>query len=179
MEDETSLQDNERFIDEITKVPATSEDFSHSPHRRGTGGGRYQRGNNQTFLTVSVSQVILLNWRHHHHRCYWCPTGISGWEKVGCSAAGSDWNCPNIIPGRAHQEALWCALNTFNVRHIDVYLKSQASLRGRFCSQKQSGYTIAQHMKRDGYITLYNYFEYGISIKTAFLTGASVLRREG
>ena len=75
VEDETSLQENKRFIDEMTKVPATSEDFSHSPHRRGTGGGRYQRGNNQTFLTVSVSQVILLNWRHHH---YQCPTGFQG-----------------------------------------------------------------------------------------------------
>jgi len=53
---------------------------------------------------------------------------------------------------------LYGTLHPFDERSINMHLKSQeASLRGRFYTQKQSGHINEQQMRRYEYISLYNY----------------------
>ena len=56
-----------------------------------------------------------------------------------------------IAPTTAQAEQiknLYNALHAFDKKAIEVRLKLQAHLRGRFCSKKKSGHTTIQQMRR-------------------------------
>lgn len=51
-------------------------------------------------------------------------------------------------------KTLWNALDPFDKKATEVILKTQVRLRGHFCSQKKTGHTTVQQMRR--------YFEFNL-----------------
>ena len=78
------------------------------------------------------------------------PRGIPGWERVA-KLATKLLDVTGIAPTTKQAEQiknLYNALHTFDKKAIEVRLKLQTHLRGRFCSKKHSGHTTIQQMRR-------------------------------
>ena len=78
------------------------------------------------------------------------PRGIPRWDKVVMLA-----EVPIQLTGiavsatQARQiKDLYNGLEEYDKRAVEVHLKSQPQLRGRFCSQKRTGHTSREQMRR-------------------------------
>ena len=127
VEDAMSLQDDEGLIDEMIEVPATSEDLQ--TFHAATTEEEDTRGNSWCVtgnLVKSPPPPLLPSPPLPPPPIVLMTPRVGESCNPGCSATGSDRNCLNISPGQ----------------------KSQASLRGRFCSQKRSDLKTMQKMRR-------------------------------
>ena len=78
------------------------------------------------------------------------PRGIPGWDKVGQLAEVLiQLTGIAVSAAQASQiKALYNGLDEYDKRAVEVHLKSQRQLRGRFCSQKRTGHTSREQMRR-------------------------------
>ena len=76
--------------------------------------------------------------------------GIPGWEKVAQLARSLlDLDGLSLSNGEAQKiKALWNALDPYDKKATEVMIKSQVQLRGHFCSQKNTGNTTREQMRR-------------------------------
>ena len=79
------------------------------------------------------------------------PRGIPGWDKVGRLAealVGLTGLAVSAVQAK-EIKTLCNALDDYDKRVTEVHLRSQKPrLRGRFCSQKRTGHTTREQMRR-------------------------------
>ena len=78
------------------------------------------------------------------------PRGIPGWDKVGQLAEVLiQLTGIAVSAAQASQiKALYNGLEEYDKRAVEVHLELQRQLRGRFCSQKRTGHTSREQMRR-------------------------------
>ncbi|XP_065902068.1 uncharacterized protein [Dysidea avara] len=76
--------------------------------------------------------------------------GIPDWEKVAQLAEALLELKGLSLPNDKVQniKALWNAMDPFDKKATEIILKSQVQLRGHFSSQKKTGHTTTEQMKR-------------------------------
>ena len=78
------------------------------------------------------------------------PRGIPGWDKVG-QLAEALVSLTGFAVSAAQAEKIKALCNApyvYDKKAIEVHLRSQPHLRGHFCSQKGTGHTTIEQMRR-------------------------------
>jgi len=76
--------------------------------------------------------------------------GIAGWDKVARLAKVLVELEGLFVSEEEAQriKTLWEALDSFDKKATNVFLRSPPTLRGHFCSEKRTGHTTKEQMRR-------------------------------